>query len=229
MPRTPPDPTLLHQVRNHGAATVHEALGQVGALEAAVKPLHSDMRLAGPALTVDCAPADNLAIQYAMMLAMPGDVLVVDAKAFIEAGPWGDLLTLYARQIGLAGLVIDGSVRDSQSIIDMGFPVFARGVSIKGTDKRQPGTVNRPIRCGGVPVQPGDIVVGDADGVVTFPANNLARAAELSANRGAKEDRVRAALRDGAHLLDLMDLRDRAKDLGYQFEKPHTHDPRPTH
>lgn len=220
MPRVLPDPELLEQLRNHGAATVHEALGQVGALDAAVKPLHPDMRLAGPALTVDCAPADNLAIQYAMTLARPGDVLVVDAKSFIEAGPWGDILTLYAQQIGIAGLVIDGSVRDSQSIIEMGFPVFARGVSIKGTGKRQPGTVNQPIRCGGVTVQPGAIVIGDADGAVTFPADHLARAAELSAHRTAKEDRLRGALRDGANLLDLMELRERANDLGYHDEKP---------
>ncbi|WP_395474583.1 RraA family protein [Saccharopolyspora spinosa] len=156
----------LARLKELGAATVHEAQGGTGALDSAVKPLHPAMAVAGPALTVDCKPADNLAIQHAVTLARPGDVLVVDAKAFLEAGPWGDILTLYAQQVGITGLVIDGSVRDSQAIVDMGFPVFCRGICIKGTGKNQPGKVNETIICGGVTINPGDVVVGDADGVV---------------------------------------------------------------
>jgi 4-hydroxy-4-methyl-2-oxoglutarate aldolase len=182
-----PQAELIDRLKTYGAATVHEALDRIGAMDAAIKPLDPSIRVAGPALTVDCAPADNLAIQYAVTIARPGDVLVVDAKSFTEAGPWGDVLSLYAQQVGLAGLVIDGSVRDSQAIVDMGFPVFSRGVSIKRTGKFQPGEVNTPICCAGVSVQPGDLIVGDADGVVVVPVTDLERAVELSAAREDKE------------------------------------------
>src|SRR5690606_18793986 len=152
------------------AATVHEAQGQKGALSSAIKPLDPAMRLAGPALTVNCRPDDNLAIHYALTIARPGDVIVVDAKGFVEAGAWGDVMTLMARKKGVAGLVIDGSVRDANAIVEMGFPVFSRGISIKGTAKNQPGAVDVPIVCGGVGINPGDVVLGDRDGLVVIEA-----------------------------------------------------------
>jgi 4-hydroxy-4-methyl-2-oxoglutarate aldolase len=174
------------------------------------------MVVAGPALTVDTKPADNLAVQYAVSTAQPGDVLVVDAKAFLEAGPWGDILTVYAQQVGIAGLVIDGSVRDSRDIVALGFPVFSRGVSIKGTGKHQPGTINQPIACGGVRIEPGDLIVADADGVVAVPGADIDRVHELAAERERKEASFRAALRNGERLIDLMGLTGRAAELGYR-------------
>jgi 4-hydroxy-4-methyl-2-oxoglutarate aldolase len=206
----------LTRLKELGAATVHEAQDGTGALDSAIKPLHLDMEVAGPALTVDCKPADNLAIQHAVTTARPGDVLVVDAKAFLEAGPWGDILTLYAQQIGIAGLVIDGSVRDSRAIIDMGFPVFSRGVCIKGTGKNQPGTVDGTITCGGVPINPGDVVIGDADGVVVVPADDVERVIELAEAREAKEARFRTALQGGGSLIDLMGLGPKLAEHGYR-------------
>ncbi|PKW18224.1 4-carboxy-4-hydroxy-2-oxoadipate aldolase/oxaloacetate decarboxylase [Saccharopolyspora spinosa] len=206
----------LARLKELGAATVHEAQGGTGALDSAVKPLHPAMAVAGPALTVDCKPADNLAIQHAVTLARPGDVLVVDAKAFLEAGPWGDILTLYAQQVGITGLVIDGSVRDSQAIVDMGFPVFCRGICIKGTGKNQPGKVNETIICGGVTINPGDVVVGDADGVVVVPAGDVEWVIELSEAREQKEARFRTALRDGQSLVELMSLGPKLTEHGYR-------------
>lgn len=199
-----------------GAATVHEAQGATGALDSAIKPLAPDMVLAGPALTVGTRPGDNLALHYAMTVARPGDVLVVDAKGFVEAGPWGDVLTFYAQQVGIAGLVIDGSVRDSRGIVALGFPVFSRGVCVKGTGKHQPGTVNRPIVCGGVSIVPGDLVVADADGVVVVPAADVDRVQGLCEQRERTEDGFRAALRDGTSLADLLGLRGRFTELGYE-------------
>lgn len=210
--------TNIAKLRAAGAATVHEALGRVGAMDAALAPLDPGMRMAGRALTVDAAPGDNLMIQYAVSIAKPGDVLVVDAKAFIEAGAWGDMLSLYSQQQGVAGLVIDGSVRDIQDIIAMGFPVFSRGVSIKGTGKYVPGTVNEPIRCAGATVHPGDIVVGDADGVTVVPAADLHRAVELSEAREAKEETMRGEILQGASLVDLLGLRSRLDALGFTAE-----------
>ena len=121
-----PTAEQLDAFRRLGAATVHEAQGRTGALDSAITPLDPTSLLAGTALTVDCRPGDNLAIQHAVTIAQPGDVLVVDAKGYAEGGAWGDLLTLAAQRAGIAGLVIDGSARDSRSIIDMGFPVFSR-------------------------------------------------------------------------------------------------------
>jgi 4-hydroxy-4-methyl-2-oxoglutarate aldolase len=199
-----------------GAATVHEAQGRIGAMDSGIKPLDPSMKLAGPAVTVDCLPSDNLAIHQAVTVARPGDVLVVDAKAFIEAGPWGDVLSLYAQLAGIAGLVIDGSVRDTRQIVQMGFPVFSRAICIKGTLKFQPGAVNAPIVCAGVRINPGDIVVGDADGVVIVPALDLDRVQELAEAREAKEELFRAELRAGKTLVDLLELGPRLHELGYR-------------
>lgn len=211
-----PSTQQLADFAGYGAATVHEAQGATGALDSAIKPLAPDMVVAGPALTVDTRPGDNLAIHHAVTLARPGDVLVVDAKGFTEAGPWGDVLTLYAQQVGIAGLVIDGSVRDSRGIVALGLPVFSRGVSIKGSGKHQPGAVNRTITCGGVRVAPGDLVVGDADGVVVVPGADADRVQERCAERERAEAGFRDALRAGKSLVDLLGLRDRIADLGHR-------------
>ncbi len=114
----------LAQLRDLGTATIYEAQGAKGALDSGMKPIDPTVRMAGPALTVDARPADNLILHYAVLKAKPGDILVVDAKAFMEAGPWGDVLTLQAMKLGIAGLVVNGCVRDANLIIDLGFPVF---------------------------------------------------------------------------------------------------------
>ncbi len=145
----------LAQLRGLGTATVYEAQGAKGALDSGMKPIDPTVRLAGPALTVDARPADNLILHYAVLKAKPGDVLVVDAKGFMEAGPWGDVLTLQAMKLGIAGLVISGCVRDANLIIELGFPVFCRGLSIKGTGKNQPGKINVPICIGDAVIRPG--------------------------------------------------------------------------
>ena len=141
-----PSDDLLAALRDLGAATVHEAQGGRGAVCSAIKPIDRHSRLAGRALTVDAAPADNLVIHLALQQARSGDVLVIDAKGYLEAGPWGDVLTEAAMVRGVAGLVIDGAVRDAASIEAMKFPVFCRGLSIKGTGKNQPGKVGQTDR-----------------------------------------------------------------------------------
>ncbi len=131
-----PDRDLVKALAEFGTATLHEAYGKKGAMPFYIKPLYPGMKVCGPALTVAVSPGDNLMIHYAMTLAQPGDVLVVDAKGFTEAGPWGDIMTTAAIVRGIAGLVIDGCVRDAETIREMGFAVFARGTSMKGTPPR---------------------------------------------------------------------------------------------
>jgi len=204
----------INQLRDLGAATVYEAQGAKGALDHGVKPIDPSVKLAGPAYTVDCRPADNLMLHYAVQKARPGDVLVVDAKAFMEAGPWGDVLTIQAMKVGIAGLVINGCVRDASLIIELGFPVFCRGLSIKGTGKNQPGKVGVPVLIGDVQINPGDIVVGDRDGIVVVPETEVGSAIATSLAREAKEVQQRKAIQEGTSTIDLLNLADTLKRFG---------------
>ena len=199
-----------------GAATIHESQGMRGAVHGALKPLDPAMRVAGPAFTVQCRPGDNLALHYALTKIGRGQVLVVDAEGFTEAGPWGDIMSTAAMLRGVAGLVIDGSVRDSQAIVDMGFPVFSRGVSIKGTNKCQPGKVQEPIVLGGVTVRSGDIVVGDRDGLVVVRAEEVAQVIDACRQREDKEKLAREALRAGKTTVELIGLGPLLKQYGME-------------
>lgn len=206
--------SLLKTLRDIGPATLHEAQGQSGAVDSAIRPLDPSTRIAGPALTVDCRPSDNLVLHHALTKARPGDVLVVDAKGFIDAGPWGDVMSLAAQTVGVAALVIDGSVRDASSIVAMGFPVFSRGISIIGTNKNQPGRVGIPIVFGGVQVNHGDIIVGDRDGLVVVPRARAVEVARLGREREAKEEALREQIRGGRSTVDLLGLAETLKRLG---------------
>ncbi|MDM0037733.1 4-carboxy-4-hydroxy-2-oxoadipate aldolase/oxaloacetate decarboxylase [Variovorax sp. J22G21] len=204
----------LNQLRDLGAATVYEAQGAKGALDHGMKPIDPTVRLAGPAFTVDCRPADNLMLHYAVQKAKSGDVLVVDAKGFMEAGPWGDVLTIQAMKVGIVGLVINGCVRDANLIIELGFPVFCRGLSIKGTGKNQPGRINVPIAIGDVLIHPGDIIVGDRDGLAVVPLDEVESAIASSLAREDKEAGQRKAIGEGAMTADLLGLAETLRRFG---------------
>ncbi|NHQ91976.1 4-carboxy-4-hydroxy-2-oxoadipate aldolase/oxaloacetate decarboxylase [Janthinobacterium lividum] len=203
----------LQALRQLGAATIYEAQGAKGALDSGIKPIAPGMRLAGPALTVDTRPADNLMLHYAMLKARPGDVLVVDAKGFLEAGVWGDVFTEQAQRIGLAGLVIHGAVRDAAAMTEAGFPVFSRGLSIKGTGKHQPGRLNVTVTIGDVGIDPGDIIVGDQDGVVVVKRHEVDAVLLKSRQREEKEAQFRQQIRDGATTVDLLGLEETLRRL----------------
>ena len=207
-------PNALERLRALGSATVYEAQGAKGALDSGIKPLDPNSRLVGPALTVDTRPADNLMLHCALLKAKPGDVLVVDAKAFVEAGPWGDVLTAAAMKAGIAGLVINGAVRDASAIVEMGFPVFCRGLSIKGTGKNQPGKVNVPIVIGDVVIRPGDVIVGDRDGIAVVAFDEIDAVLESAEKREAKEADFRKAIARGASTAELLDLIPTLERLG---------------
>lgn len=219
MPNAPapvsiPDGDPIAMLRQLGAATVYEAQGAQGALDHGIKPIDPSCRLAGPAYTVDCRPADNLMLHYAVQKARPGDVLVVDAKGFMEAGPWGDVLTLQAMQRGIAGLLINGCVRDANLIIELGFPVFCRGLSIKGTGKNQPGRVDVPVAIGDVLIHPGDIIVGDRDGVAVVPQGSVATTIAASLAREDKEAQQRQAIAQGVSTVELLGLAETLRRFG---------------
>ncbi|TRO25193.1 RraA family protein [Ectopseudomonas mendocina] len=205
---------LARQLSQLGSATIYEAQGAFGALDAGMKPLSPGMKVAGPVFTVDVRPGDNLMLHYALLHVQPGDVLVVDAKAFIEAGPWGDILTEQALHKGVAGLVINGSVRDVQAIQEMGFAVFCRGVSIKGTAKKQSGKINVAVTIGDVTIQPGDYIFGDVDGLVVVPAANLSSVLESALAREHVEANFRMKIREGVSTVELLELNAPLSQMG---------------
>lgn len=204
----------LARLAGFSSPTVHEAIGQKGAMASALKPIASGMKVCGPALTVDCPVGDNLMIHAAIAGARPGDLLVVDHKASLDDGPFGEVMATACHARGIVGLVIDGCVRDSAEIRAMGFPVFARGLCIRGTTKVKEGSIGQPIRCGGTPVQPGDIVLGDDDGVVVVPRAEAQAAATAAAQRVRSEAEMMEKLRAGATTVELLGLAQRLRSDG---------------
>lgn len=170
-------------------ATLHEAAGKIGALPSAIKPVAPTMRLAGPALPVHSPGGDNLWLHRALEAARPGDVMVVHVSGAFDYGYWGEIMSTAAKSRGLAGLVIDGCVRDGDLLDEVGVPVFARGLSIRGTGKDfgALGWVGYPILLGNVVVQPGDLIVGDGDGLVALPRASVPKVLAASAAREAAE------------------------------------------
>lgn len=196
---------LVAAARGLPTATLHEAGGKIGALPSALRPIAPGMRVCGPALTVHSPGGDNLWLHRALDVARPGDVMVVYASGVYEHGYWGEIMATMAQARGVAGLVIDGGVRDSTLLAQMGFPVFARGLCIRGTGKDfgATGWINHPIRLGEVTVDGGDLIVGDADGVVAIPRARAAEVIEKSIQREADEAAILARLRAGESTLDV--------------------------
>lgn len=187
------------------ASTLHEAAGRIGTLPAAIRQILDGRGLAGTAVTVQSPAGDNLWLHRAIYEAGPGDVLVVQVPEAIEYGYWGEIMGIAAQVRGIAGLVINGCVRDIDVLRGIGFPVYARGLCIRGTGKDQGATgfVNQPIRYTGVTVHPGDLVVGDADGLVCIPRARAAEVVDAAEARATKEADVIRRIRAGETTLDL--------------------------
>lgn len=190
------------------SATVHEAAGRTGALPSAIKPLHPSMHLEAPAFPVKAPPGDNLWLHCAVYAACPGEVLVVDTGGGLEFGYWGEILAEAAIARGLAGLIIHGGVRDSARLVEMGWPVFAERVCIRGTgkDPHGDGELGEPVLIGEQTVRLGDLIVADADGVVVVPAERVAEVQRLSAEREAAEADYLRRIRSGESTLDIYRL-----------------------
>lgn len=188
-----------------GTSTLYEASGLACALDPAIRAVWPGATIVAPAYPVQCSPGDNLAIHIAMERAPRGSVLVVGTDNHI-AGYWGEVLTVAAEAAGLAGLVIDGGVRDIAALARRQFPVFSRGISVRGTVKASAPSVGQPLRLTGVPVAAGDWVVADDDGVIVLPAAVLEQVLAAGEARAAKEADMMKALAQGATTLDLMGL-----------------------
>jgi 4-hydroxy-4-methyl-2-oxoglutarate aldolase len=210
--RTPKE--LIDQFRGIGTATVHEASGRKGAVDCAIKPIAREVRLCGPAFTVQCHPGDNLMLHKAIERARPGDILVASVQGYYEAGYWGGLMATSAVAKKIGGLAIDGSIRDSAEIIKMEFPIFCRGFCIRGTTKTVLGLINHPILFGGVLVHPGDLILGDDDGVVVVERMECESVLEKSIKRIEAEKTKAEKLRAGISSVELNQLEKVFKFLG---------------
>lgn len=201
------DSATLDALRRLGTSTLYEAQGKHGALPHELKAAPGTGFLAGRAFTVRSRPADNLALHHAVIQARPGDVLVVDCGGFLEAGVWGEILTVAAQHRGIAGIVVDGSIRDIERIAELGFPAFSRGVCMQGTGKSDPGVLGETLHWDGAEIDQGDIVVGDSDGVVVIKAFEFDTVVQAALEREAGEADMLAKLRQGATTIDLMGLK----------------------
>jgi len=212
------DEKLVKALAQCSVATVHEALGQIGALDGAIKPLDRNMKLCGRAITVKCFERDNLMLIKAVSMAKKGDVIIADMGTCVNEGPFGEVLAVDALAHGLAGLVVNCSIRDSEAVISRGFPVFSVGLSVRGTAKATLGTINHPISIGGITVYPGDYVLGDADGVMIVPHDRIKEAIEKSIAREENETKIMDRLQAGESLFDIYDYQKVFDCLGCKEE-----------
>ena len=189
------DADIVAQAAAYPSSILADVAGRRGAMSGRIAPLAPTMRLAGPAITVEVRPGDNLMIHAALAIAQPGDVLVIDGKGDLSSALMGEIMSQQCVALGVVGVVIDGAVRDSEAIRALGFPMFAAGLNPNGPTKSVSGRLNHPISIGGVSVSPGDLVVGDADGVTVIERDKAAAMLPLAAEKVAAETRRIADIR----------------------------------
>ncbi|MFJ4171580.1 4-carboxy-4-hydroxy-2-oxoadipate aldolase/oxaloacetate decarboxylase [Paenarthrobacter sp. NPDC089714] len=214
-----PSADVVARLNEFSSATIHEAQGRKGALSHRIKPLHPGMSFCGPAFTVKAQPGDNIMVQVGISYAQPGDVVIVDAGELEQSGSFGEVLATACQSKRLAAFVTDSGVRDSAEIIELGFPVFSGSVCIEGTVKETLGPVNYPITVGGQIVNPGDILKGDADGIVLIKPEDAEEVIRSCKAREDNEATIMAQHRAGGKtVIELHGLAEKLKAKGLLVE-----------
>ncbi len=213
-----PDPELIKAFREVSVASAHECMDRKNYLDPSIHPFYPGMKICGPALTCQCQPLDNLTLHAAMHIAKAGDVLVGTLGGNPNQGPFGDCCTTLCKAKGMEGVVLDSGVRDGNTIKDMGFPIFCKGHSVTGTIKNELGTVNHPISIGGQIVRPGDIILGDDDGVVVIPIEIAEVTLKRALKRQADEEIIREKFRNGLDAWTMGNYSEYCKNKGYDID-----------
>lgn len=198
----------LSRFADFDPATLYEAAGRKGMVDPTIRPAWHGAKVCGRAITVECPPCDNLMLHIAVANAQPGVVIVATVGGYLLAGAWGEILTEAARARGIAGLVIDGAVRDIDAIEALGFPVFSRGLAIGACTKEKAGAMDTAIQLGGTTVNSGDLVFGNADGLVIIAQDRIEEVYEAAVSRRKRESEIIGKLRQGRTTLDLLGLSD---------------------